>query len=37
MDASNPNYTLKWEKPVLVAAILGTFITILLFVLDRYI
>lgn len=37
MDALNLNYILKWEEPVLVAAILGTFMTILLFVLDRYI
>lgn len=34
MDASNLNYVLKWEEPVLLAAILGTFITILLIVLD---
>lgn len=37
MDASNLTYILKWEEPVLDAAILGAFITILLFVLDRYI
>ncbi len=34
MDASNLSYVLKWEEPVLLAAILGTFITILLIVLD---
>mgnify|MGYP000573448642 CR=1 FL=1 len=37
MDASNLNHALKWEEPVMVVAILGTFMTILLFVLGRYV